>query len=142
MRGASEDQTKPGTTALLAAGALHVLVLAALIVTPLRRRTPEEVPSAAPIEVSIEGVTPRADDEVAAEDRPLLANPVTAPSAPSVTSHDRDPLPPVEPAAEQPANASPPRDDRHVRTPERGDPADIGAKLRRVVHTTLLDSKV
>lgn len=98
MRRAKGDHTKRGTTAVLAATALHALVVLALLVTPLRRRTPQGATQAAPFEVSIEAVTPRADEEVAAEAAPLPAQTAVAPGAPSVAPHHRDPLPPAEPA--------------------------------------------
>ena len=101
MRGAEGDHTKRGTTAVLAASALHALVGLALLVAPLRHRTPQgPAPAqAAPFEVALEDVTPRADHEVAAEAAPLLPRTTMTPSAPSVASHDRDPLPSAEPAA-------------------------------------------
>ena len=98
VRGAKGEHTKRGTTAVLAASALHALVVLTLLVTPLRRRTPQGVTQAAPLDVSLEDETPRADDEVAAEAAPSLTRTATAPSALAVRSHHRDPLPPAEPA--------------------------------------------
>ena len=108
MRRAKGDHTKRGTAAVLAATALHALVVLALLVTPLSRRTPQGTTQDAPFEVSIEAVTPRADDEVAAEVAPSAARTDVAPSAPSVASHLRDPLPPAEPEpAPAPLSPSP-----------------------------------
>lgn len=114
VRRAKADHARRGTTALVAASALHALVLLALILTPLRRRTPQDVAREAQNELSIEldadDVPPRADDEVAAAAAPssALERPATTPTPLPVASHDRDPVPTLEPASAPLPTSSPP----------------------------------
>ena len=65
VRTGGDHHRKRGTVAVFAASALHAAVLLALLVTPVRRRTPQVTSPVAPVDVSMAiDIDAPADDAV------------------------------------------------------------------------------